>query len=213
MHAMNEVFKPLPSWWSLLDPRMYFNKIWGISTFAPTFIPFLVTSSAPKAYADCLRYTRAVKADLPAGGKLGAAGFCWGGYPSTKLCGESASAEGEGAAKPLLDAAFSAHPSSLDAPKDIVDSLGKYKTPYFCAVAEFDFLFNKGVAEQTEVALRKELGPSGQDKAGPYEFFIHEGAHHGFSVRASPDAPGEVGKVSYETAAAQAVDWFNKYLK
>ncbi|KAL8243913.1 hypothetical protein R6Q59_010171 [Mikania micrantha] len=204
MHAMNNVFKPIPSWWSLANPLMYLSKIWSTMIFAPVFIPFMIKAAAPKAYTECTRYTRDVRAELPAGGKLGVAGFCWGGHPSTRLCGE-ASVEGGGS--PLVDAAFAAHPSSLDAPKDVVDALGKFGTPYFCAVAEYDFLFNKAEAEKTEAALKQQL-PEGK---ATYEFFIHPGAHHGFSVRASPDE-GSVGKISYELAAKQAIDWFTKYL-
>ena len=205
MHNMNETFRPIPSWWSLANPLMYLKKTWAVLNFAPGFTYFMLTASAPKVYPECLKYTRAVRAEIPAGGKLGAAGFCWGGYPGTLLCGEAAT---EGGDRPLLDASFTAHPSSLDSPKDVVKSLGKFKTPYFCAVAENDFLFDKGAAEQAEAAIKQELGSN----AGPYEFFIHKGAHHGFSVRASPDE-GSVGKDSYEQAAQQAIDWFNKYLK
>jgi dienelactone hydrolase len=204
MHSMNDVFRPIPTWWSLANPLMYFNKIWAVLVFAPEFVPFMIKAAAPKVYTECVKYTRDVRADLPAGAKLGVAGFCWGGYPATRLCGE---ARTENGSEPLIDASFAAHPSSLDAPKDVVAALGKFKTPYFCAVAEFDFLFDKGAADQTEAAVKQELG----NNAGPYEFFIHKGAHHGFSVRASPDE-GSVGKQSYELAAKQAIDWFKKYL-
>lgn len=204
MHAMNEVFRPVASVWSYANPLMYLGKIWNTLKFAPIFVPFLITSSAPKAWTQCVKYTRDVRAELPTGGKLGVAGFCWGGYPSVKLCGE---ADVEGGSKALVDASFTAHPSSLDQPKDVVDSLAAFKTPFFCAVAEFDFLFNKEAAEQAEAALKQKVGSD----AGPYEFFVHRGAHHGFSVRASPDE-GSVGKESYELAAKQAVDWFKKYL-
>lgn len=205
MHAMNDVFRPISSGWSYLNPLMYLGKAWAFLKFAPVFVPFILRAAAPKAYTQCLKYTRDVRASMPSGGKLGVAGFCWGGYPSTKLLGE---ADVVGGVKPLLDASFTAHPSSLNAPDDVVQALTKFDTPYFCAVAENDFLFDKKVAEQCEAALRQNLG----SKTGNYEFFIHKGAHHGFSVRASPDE-GSVGKESYELAARQAVAWFNKYLK
>ena len=204
MHAMNDVFRPLPSSWHYANPLMYLGKLWAVMRFAPVFVPFMLRAAAPKAWTQCLQYTRDVRAGLPASTKLGVAGFCWGGYPSTKLCGE---ADVQGGSRPVIDASFSAHPSSLNPPNDVVEALGKFKVPYFCAVAENDFLFNGEVAAQCETALKRDLGRH----AGPYEFFVHKGAHHGFSVRASPDA-GSVGKESYELAARQAVDWFNKYL-
>lgn len=205
MHAMNDTFRPIDSYWQLANPLMYAGKVWAVLKFAPVFVPFLIRASAPKAWDECLRYTREVRAGMPAQGKLGVAGFCWGGYPATMLIGE---ARTDGGNVPLVDASFTAHPSSLNSPDDVVKVMGKYKTPYFVAVAENDFLFNKAEAEKTEAAVKKELG----SQAGPYEFFIHKGAHHGFSVRASPDKPGEVGKESYELAAKQAVDWFKRYL-
>ena len=204
MHAMNDTFRPIPSWWHLANPLMYLRKVWAVLRFAPIFVPFLIRAAAPKAYNECLKYVRDVRADLPTDGKLGVAGFCWGGYPSTKLCGET---DVKGGSKAVVDASFTAHPSSLDAPSDVVESLAKFKVPYFCAVAENDFMFSKVVAQQCETAVRQRLG----EGVGNYEFFIHEGAHHGFSVRASPDE-GSVGRESYELAAKQAVDWFSKYL-
>jgi dienelactone hydrolase len=205
MHGMNDLTRNIPSWWSLANPMLYINKIWSAVVVLPVMVPFMIRSGAPGAYPELLRYARETRAGLPAGGKLGAAGFCWGGYPATKLCGEAAT---EGGTTPLLDASFAAHPSFLNAPDDVVNSLSKFNTPYFCAVAEYDFLFDKSVAEKCEVALREKMG----SQQGNYEFFIHKGAHHGFTVRASPDE-GSVGKEGYELAARQACDWFSKYLK
>lgn len=183
---------------------MYIEKGWATISALAGMIPFMIRAQAPGAYPQCLKYTRDVRAGLPAGGKLGVAGFCWGGYPATKVCRES---DVDGGTKPLVDASFTAHPSFLTAPTDFVESIAKFKVPYSCAVAEYDFLYNKAAAEQTEVALRQRLG----DGVGDYEFVVHKGAHHGFAVRASHDE-GSVGKDGYENAAKQAVAWYSKYL-
>lgn len=191
--------------WNWLNPFIWPGKAYSLFSGLSVMVPFMIRAAPPKAFAECLRYARAVKSDLPAGGKLGVAGFCWGGYQTTKLCAEPAV---EGGSTPLLDAQFNAHPSALKAPADFVDSIAKFKVPYSCAVAEDDMQFNAKVSQQTEAELRTKLG----DSVATYtEFRIHKGCGHGFAVRASiPE--DKVGATGYEDAAVQAKDWFNKYL-
>ena len=205
LHGMNTAMSPLDSYWLLLNPWETLPRVYNLAKVIPTMAMFMYKAAAPGAYPQCLKYARDVKAGLPKGGKLGLAGFCWGGYPATKLCGET---DTDGGLRPLVDASFTAHPSFLDKPADMVEPLAKFKTPYSCAVAEYDFLFNKDVAGKYEAALRQKL----DDNVKDVEFRVHKGARHGFAVRASPDE-GLVGKNGYEGAAQQAVDWFNKYLK
>jgi len=166
--------------------------------------PFLIFSAPTKAHAEVLRYARAMKEDLPVGGKLGVAGFCWGGYGSTNLCMDAVS---EGSDVPLINAQFNAHPSFLKTPDMIVGAITKYKVPYSSAVAEKDFMLGAKSAEETEAAIRQKVGSSDEYK---YEFRIHKGCNHGFGVRADLDNPA--AEKGYQEAARQAVDWFNKYL-
>jgi len=60
MHAMNDTFRAVPSWWSYANPLMYASKAWAILKFAPVFIPFMLRAAAPGSYPECVRYTRAV---------------------------------------------------------------------------------------------------------------------------------------------------------
>lgn len=205
MQAMNDLLRPVPTAISYANPLTYLGKAYAAARALGGFGPFLYYNNPPKAFPACLRYARAVRAAMPADGRLGAAGFCWGGYQVTKLACEPA-VEGGGA--PLVDAVFTAHPSALSAPADVVAAIETFGVPYSCAVAELDFQFDKKLAAQTEEAVEREMGPG----FGTYEFVVWEGCHHGFSVRASHDEGAE-GDKGYNGAAKQAVDWFNRYLK
>lgn len=180
----------------------------------PAALPYIIYGRPWKVYdTPILKFARDVRADLPEGGKLGVAGFCWGAWPSTKLCVETAVAGDESSGR-LIDAQFNGHPSFIiNTPEMVVDAITKYKVPYMCAVAEHDFQFNPAAAEKTEALIREKAGPSGQGAAGDagyvYEFKLHKGCKHGFCVRAQEDPSNIQG---YNDALKDAIDWFNKYL-
>lgn len=206
MMALNNLLRPVPSSLSYLNPFMYMGKAYNLARTLGAMAPFMYYNNPSKAFLGCLRYAREVRAAMPSDGKLGVAGFCWGGYQVTKLACEPVT---EGADdKALVDAVFTAHPSALKAPDDVVAAIDKFKVPYSCAVAEIDFQFDKKAAHNAEKTLKEKLGAG----VGTYEFVVWEGCHHGFAVRASPDE-GATGDKGYEGAAKQAVDWFNKHLK
>lgn len=205
MTAMNNLLRPVPSTLSYINPLTYLGKAYALVRVAGAVVPFMYYNNPVKAFPECLRYARDVRAAMPPEGKLGVAGFCWGGYQVTKLACEPVS---EGGDKALVDAVFTAHPSALKAPDDVVAAIETFKVPYSCAVAEFDIQFDKKTSNKTEEAVKQKLGP----EAGTYEFIVWEGCHHGFSVRASHDE-GTEGDKGYNGAAKQAADWFNKYLK
>lgn len=205
MQAMNTLFRPVPSAVSYINPLTYLGKAYALVRALGGFGPFIYYNIPDKAFPECLRYASDVRAAMPSDGKLGVAGFCWGGYQVTKLACEPVA---EGSDKPLVDAVFTAHPSALTAPDDFVAAIETFKVPYSCAVAEVDFQFDKKAAMQTEEAVKEKLGHG----VGTYEFVMWAGCHHGFAVRASPDE-GADGDKGYNGAARQAVDWFNKHLK
>ncbi|KAK5053178.1 hypothetical protein LTR84_002152 [Exophiala bonariae] len=173
----------------------------------PYALPWLVFGHPSKVYPQVLAYARAMRAELPAGGKLGVAGFCWGAWGGTKLCAESAV---EGGSDRLIDAQFNAHPSYIvDTPEVVVDAITKFKVPCASAVAEKDFQFNAEVAGKTEAKVRDAVGVTGGDGGYTYEFKIYKGCKHGFAVRAQQDTASMEG---YKEALNQAVAWFDKYL-
>ena len=180
------------------------NWIWAFLQTMP-LVPMVFTAGPEKAYPDVLKYARAIKNDLPEGGKLGVCGFCWGGYGSTNLCAEPAV---EGGNEPLIGAEFTGHPSRLTLPDMIINAVSKYKVPYAAAIAETDFQMDKKLAEETEAVLREKVGPP---EANNYEIKIYPGVTHGFAVRARPHV--QTDSDAYHGAAKQAVDWFNKWLE
>jgi dienelactone hydrolase len=205
MPKMEVVMDPVPNFWG------YFAKAWAVVTLLPTVVPFMLFGRPHKVYPQILTYARAVKAELaPAGGKLGVAGFCWGAWPTTKLCVETATADDDDDDKErLVDAQFNGHPSYIaDQPEMVVDAVTTHKVPYASAVAADDFQFNRAVAEQTEARVRERTAGSTEDYA--YEFRIYEGCEHGFCVRAKESSPASVQ--GSRDAVQQATDWFNKYL-
>ena len=195
--------------WLLASPLSVTDalpKAWTVLTLLPHIIPFMIWGHPKNNYSTILKFARDVHAELPQGGKVGVCGFCWGAWPSTKLCSE---ATVDGGSERLVSAQFNGHPSYIVAePTLISDCLAKFKTPYACAVAEKDFQFNADVATKTEAQLREKLASKGDGENGMvYEFKVYEGATHGFCVKAR-----EQDMKSYHEAAAQAVGWFNKYL-
>ncbi len=175
MPKMEVVMNPVQQGDGIVSSLLgYLNKAWAVATLLPSVVPFMLFGRPDKVYARILDYVRAVKADLPAGGKLGVAGFCWGAWPTTKLCVED---EGR-----LVDAQFNGHPSYIsDKPEMVVDAI-LAKVPYSSAVAADDFQFNQAVAERTEAMVREAVGDHA-DGDYAYEFRIYKGCEHGLRPR------------------------------
>lgn len=172
------------------------SRIIAFFKVAPVILPVSIIGAAPKAYSAVLKFAQEVRREIGPTAKLGVAGFCWGGYGSTRLCGEKVDGRN------LVDVQFNAHPSAVDG--DMVVQAIKSGVPYSCAVAELDGRFTKAIAEEAEAKVKEEV------EEGRCEFVVHEGCIHGFAVRA---AEGTKSMEGYHAAAKQAVDWFNKYLK
>jgi dienelactone hydrolase len=154
-----------------------------------------------------LEFARAVRAELTEGAKLGVCGFCWGGYPSTALCAESAVS---GSEEQLIDAQFCAHPSALETPAAIVDAVSKFKVPYSLAAAEKDHRLSMKKVDEVEAALRARVGAGEGENVYHYEIVRYGGCGHGFAVRAGPE--NEVEMEGAGKACEQAVRWFKKWL-
>ena len=135
-------------------------------------------------------FFEAVRTDEAANLPIGAAGFCWGGQHTVVLsCGEH-SANG----KPLLDAAFTGHPSHLSIPGDFE----QVKVPLSIAVGDDDPVMTMPKIKQTQAALK-------QLEDVEFEIVVYPGAGHGFCVRA--DLDHEVAKQAID-AEEQAISWF-----
>lgn len=204
LDTMIAVMEPV----GLLDFFGQINRILNVAWLVPQFVPFMLRAkpTKPTTFDACLTYARKAKADLPAGGKLGLAGFCWGGYFSINLCAQSAE---EGGNERLVHAAFAAHPSFVGA-SDMVDAVLKYKSPLAVAHAEKDLYLKTPVVEEAEAALRQKAG-SGEGENGFYhQITMYKGVDHGFAVRAkSGDA---TAAEAADRAKEQAIEWFKKFL-
>ncbi|KAL1605416.1 hypothetical protein SLS60_004966 [Paraconiothyrium brasiliense] len=211
---------PMPVWVldtveSVMSPVGLFdifgqmNRISALFSTLLQFIPFIYRArpTIPATFNTCLKYARRVKADLPAGGKLGIAGFCWGGYLSVNLCTHTAQVGGE---ERLVDAAFAAHPSFLTVPNNIVDSILKFKTPLSIAHAENDVNLKTPGIEQTEAALRQKAGDGNGEDGFHYQIKTYKGMAHGFAVRAKSGV--EAQEKAADEAKVQATEWFKKFL-
>ncbi|EXJ82341.1 hypothetical protein A1O3_06154 [Capronia epimyces CBS 606.96] len=203
MPSMEVVMAPLEK--RTIGAVLY--KVYTALTLLPYVVPFMLFGKPATVYPQILAYARAVKAELPPGGKLGVAGFCWGAWPGTKLCTETTV---EGGSERLIDAQFNGHPSYIiDTPEMVIDAIKTFKVPYASAVAELDIQFNAEAAAQTEAKLKEAIAGPNEDKY-KYEFRIYKGCHHGFCVRSMKE--DELNAQGGRDAAKQATDWFNKYL-
>ncbi|KAL5400657.1 hypothetical protein PMIN03_012197 [Paraphaeosphaeria minitans] len=193
----------------LCDISGQFKRIAGFASILRHFVPFMYRArpTLPATMNVCLEYTRKVKADLPVGGKLGVAGFCWGGYFGVNLCAETAK---EGGDERLVDAAFAAHPSFLNAPDQIVDAVLKFKSPLVVARAELDGGLKAPAAEAAEATLRQKVGNGDGENGYNYQITTYKGVDHGFAIRAKPG--DEVGAAAADGAKEQAINWFIKFL-
>jgi dienelactone hydrolase len=143
-----------------------------------------------------LNFMRSLRAD-PAtiNTKIGVVGFCWGGQYAVLLAQDN-SASGVTESKPLVDAAFTAHPARFTIPEDIE----KVKVPLSMALAENDLWVTPAEAQ-----ILKRL-----EKEEPYEVVIFEGTKHGFALR--NDEKDEVQMAAAEKAEEQALVWFKRWI-
>ncbi|KAK7418764.1 hypothetical protein QQX98_003782 [Neonectria punicea] len=189
-------------WW---DIRGHISRAISFIKFIPYFLPVLTGTDG--AYHKYLAYARAVKAELPAQGKLGVAGYCWGGLQTSRLSKEPSLLDGK---EPLIDAHYTAHPSSLKLPNDILDSVRQFKVPFSMAIGDRDFAVSKEQVVELEARLREEFGNGDGEGGYHYEIKLYEGCEHGFACRANRTKAFE--DQSANMAALQAVNLFKKWL-
>lgn len=201
MAHMENLLSKSVAWWDLWGQL---KRIATVLRILSVFLPMMITSMPAKGYPIALGFARAVRADMPRGARLGVAGFCWGGYISTNLCGEAAV---EGGEERLVDAQFCGHPSALKTPGMVVDALKAFHTPYSMAIGDRDFAYSEKKVMETETKLREVVG---KPEENDYEIKIYKGCRHGFAVRAAPG--DKVEMQAMEEAREQAVNWFKKYL-
>jgi dienelactone hydrolase len=166
----------------------------GITTTNPRVVSFVqaVRTSPPPFQTNDL--------------KVAAAGFCWGGKHTVLLAQDNPasrvrrheSQEKSHEPEPLLDCAFTAHPSLLDVPTDI-DAL---TIPTSVAIGDNDMAMKLPLVQQMEQIMKAK-------KDGTHEVVVMPGAKHGFAVRCHPDDKYEMECA--EKAEVQAIGWFDRW--
>ncbi|KAK1828019.1 protein AIM2 [Podospora conica] len=192
-------FRPPPT--ASLPSRL-FQRTWAIAQVIPPFLRFVYTcrpSVARKRITDFLRAVRTGTSPPPA---VGVAGFCWGGFFAVELTHEGSSNEIVGVGGeviPLIDCAFTAHPSLLKIPRDVE----RVSRPLSVANGEDDEFMGRRKME----VLRGVMEGKGEER---YEVVVYPGAKHGFAVRR--DWEDEVQRGAKEGSEDQAVRFFGRFM-
>jgi dienelactone hydrolase len=160
-----------------------------------TMIPFKFRNDPPHVYALVRQWMDDFRRDEGKSTKVGAVGFCWGGYHVTKLAAGELAADGT----PIIDAAFTAHPSELKLPDDIQH----VTIPYSVSIGDVDFAMPMKDVERMEQIL-------GAASNVDSEVVVIPGAKHGFAVRANPEDKAAMSMA--DQAFEQATNWFKKHL-
>ncbi|KAJ3539186.1 hypothetical protein NM208_g5590 [Fusarium decemcellulare] len=169
--------------------NILFHMVKALYGFVPFILQNYTSKSWPtvKSFFEQLRQAEQV---LP----IGAAGFCWGGKHAVLLA-QGAEVDG----KPLINVAFSGHPSFLDLPSDVE----KITLPMSFAIGDKD---NQVPLEKAQDVKAIVEAKEGSDKG---EVRIYEDATHGFTLRAALEMENVAQKAA--EAEAQAIDWFTKH--
>jgi len=203
MKIMEEKVKKPASWFTTLlyKPLWFAQAMWMI-------IPWIFKNRSSVCKPRIFNFFKAIRTSpspFPTNNlKMGAAGFCWGGYytvllahdaPSSRVQRQTSSAD---ALEPLIDCAFTAHPSLLTMPKDIEG----VNLPLSVAVGNEDMAMKGPQILQMKEILEVK-------KKGDHEVVIMPGAKHGFAVRVDPRDEWQLECA--EKAEVQAIKWFSKW--
>ncbi|KPI39276.1 uncharacterized protein AB675_5151 [Cyphellophora attinorum] len=192
------------------NPLAWLRKAWTFTRLIVVALPFITKRKQRfQCMDEMISLARNLKGEMGDDGKLGATGYCYGGWLTMKLCAAPLSADDKDAGENLIDAAFTAHPSWLDVPKEIVDVVKLKHVPLSLALADKDMTMPIKKVEEVEVALREEVG---RPEENDYEVVVYRGnIPHGFAVRAREVYKEQMRAA--DDAAEQAVKWFKKYLR
>lgn len=190
------------SWLSTL-----FWKPMLIAQIARQAVPWKILCSPARTYPGVLSFVQGLRTSPPSPFsaqdlKIAAAGFCWGAKHAILLSHDDESSRVQSSSdktSPLIDCAFTAHPSLVDMPVDIE----KIKMPMSVAVGDKDFVMNAATAKQAKEILDAKDGNN-------HEFVILPGAEHGFAIRTQVDDAHQLECA--DKAEKQALAWFNRWL-
>ncbi|OCL13696.1 endo-1,3-1,4-beta-D-glucanase [Glonium stellatum] len=145
---------------------------------------FLGRNSKDKRYPEILACAKALKAEYP---KVGAIGFCYGGWAVFQL----------GADPGFLSCISTAHPSLLT--KEEID---KIAVPTQILAPETDPAFTPELKEYSNKVIPQ--------RGVPYAYEYFPGLVHGFAAKGNVNDAKQ--KEGMERAKRAAVNWFNEFL-
>jgi dienelactone hydrolase len=169
-------------------------------------LPFLFHCRRSVCAARIFTFFTALRVSAPpfptASLKVGAAGFCWGGLYAILLTADEPRARvttpaSPAAPVPLIECAFTAHPSLVKFPGD-VEGVSR---PLSVAIGNED-MYMKG---PVIVQMKEMLEGMGRG----HEVVVLEGARHGFAQRTDPEDKLQMEYA--EKAEAQAIEWFGRW--
>lgn len=145
---------------------------------------FIGRNGKEKRWPEVLANAQELKKSYP---KVGAIGFCYGGWACFKLAADPS----------LIDAVSTAHPSLLD--KAEIDAV---KMPVQILAPENDFAYTEELKKYTLETLPKT--------GVKWEYIYFPGMQHGFAARGDPNDQAQ--KEALERAKRSAVCFFNEFL-
>ncbi|VBB71409.1 Putative protein of unknown function [Podospora comata] len=167
-----------------------FTKIWTYVRVVPELVRFLLYNRYAVAAPRVNAFFHSLRQELGPSGKIGVAGFCWGGLYTIRLTHMS---------PPLVNCAFTAHPSLISVPADI--NKVKDETPLSIANGDDDQYLRRAKMETVVKMLRDRER---------HEVVVYEGAKHGFAVRGDIGDPKQ--KERGQGSEDQAVGWFRRWM-
>ncbi|KXJ85887.1 Alpha/Beta hydrolase protein [Microdochium bolleyi] len=205
---MDAVMAPSKTW---ADTLLW--KPWYVLQMLPSMASFMYSNRPQLRRPLVVNFLTALRTSPPPFEttrklRIGAAGFCWGGKhcfwlaaddPATRVARHG---EQETEKQPLIDCAFTAHPSFIDVPADVE----AVKLPLSVAIGDTDMAMKSPLIQQ----MKQILEGKPEAASGRYEANIIPGAKHGFAVRSHPDDEHEMACA--RRAEDQAIAWFDKWL-
>lgn len=183
-------------------------------SLVPALLRFLLANRRSAAHPRILSFMTALRASAGGGGpaaKIGVAGFCWGGLHAVLLTHDTpqnrVAVDGGVETCPLVDCAFTAHPSMLSFPGDIEGVV----RPLSVANGDDDAWMGKAKMQRLVGMLEGKnaaLGEGGGE-GERYEAVVYPGAKHGFAVRGDLGDP--LQRERGEQSEEQAVRWFRRW--
>ncbi|KAK4171087.1 Alpha/Beta hydrolase protein [Triangularia setosa] len=166
------------------------TKIWIYAHLVPPLLRFLLYNRYAVAAPRVNAFFDSLRQELGPSGKIGVAGFCWGGLYTIRLTHLS---------PPLINCAFTAHPSLVSVPVDIEKV--RDDTPLSVANGDDDEYLGRAKMKTVVRLLRDRER---------HEVVMYEGAKHGFAVRGDIGDPKQ--KERGEGSEGQAVGWFRRWM-